>query len=61
MYVGTGILFSLINGPFKPYKGKINEKWKLIAFLINNFFPKRLKNKRSRPFIRENTIYVKNR
>jgi hypothetical protein len=25
-------------GPLKPYKAKKNEKWELIAFLLNNFF-----------------------
>jgi hypothetical protein len=25
----------------RPYKAKKNEKWKLMAFLLNNFFQKR--------------------
>jgi hypothetical protein len=31
---------SLGNAPSSPYKAKKNDKWELIAFLLNNFFKK---------------------
>jgi hypothetical protein len=59
-------VFALMNAPFPmkappppqtPYMEKINEKWELIAFLINNFFFQKSysKNERIGAFIRANT------
>jgi hypothetical protein len=45
------IVNALKYGPLKRYKGKINEKWEIIAFLLNNFFQIRyLKKIRACPY-----------
>jgi hypothetical protein len=48
-----------LSPPLRPYKAKKNEKWELMAFLLNNFFQNsRLKYRAPRGSIGGFTVYI---